>query len=1256
MKRIQAERSVVGALGATALTLYLLVAWTRELQIGWVVVTLAAHVVATALTWRAWRRRPVPASQLASLAMLLVGVGGATWLSWQFDRLERDWPEIVAGREARLGAELNARMDDVMRRGHAAADQAAALAATRAPATDIFRGLAMLREQHEIDALALYTEEGSLLAWAGQHRGALPDTLFAGGFPAYFEERPLFSYVYFPVHVPGRDEHVIAAVLVETGLISDVADGGVGEVVEARTRTRASFRRGGGGTGAVWSLVVGSDTIVHARLEPLTQRSWREMLEKQGRRAVLITVLIAFIALSVSWLHCTGPLRPGWAAVLPLVALLPVLAAAPLGDALHAERLFSPVLFALPLRDLSLGRLLALLLPIAAIVAGARRGQRPVRRFAVRVAAGAIVVAAAYPLVLYGLFAGTTTALLEGPRAYWYGFQLALVITTAMVTLLFLPRVSTVSQDAGGWLDEQQQRTLLVAALVTSAVLGVVCLYIGDPGRPLRFEAAAVWALPFVLGSVALAPLSGRAGALSRLMLAGWLAGTAVLPHVWRMHVDTRLESAQRELERLGSRADPFLHYLLEEFSTQSAARFAGGESGVQLLYRSWVASGLAQGTYPSRVVLWSRETVPLVQLGSAPMPRIVTDGQLQRILASARTQATPAIIEFTDVPDLSRLLTVPLPDSSLITVMVPPRRTLERTSAIAPFLGEITPTSTRLNLVEAGGPEPEQETIEWQPSDDGWRSEAFVKYPDGWYHAHLAVTVPPLGIRLARGMLLITFDLGLLALLWITGVLARGGAPVPRGDWSTWFDSFRARITVALFAFFLIPTAVFGWVAYTALAGEVERVAQTWAQHSVARAVVEFEEGNADLRELAAHAGTDVLRYISGELIDVSSREALDLGVYSAWMPPAIFDRLQRGEDISAVERQQLGDHSYIAAYHALRPSGTLGVPMSLSSGETAVRQRQFAHLVLFAAIVGALLSLALSLAVGRALAGPIGQLRRASAAVGAGRFDVQLPEREGGEFGQLFASFNRMARRLRRARARELRTARVLAWGEMARQVAHEIKNPLTPIKLAVQHLRRAHTDRHEQFDEILEANVSQILTEIDRLSEIARAFSRYGAPALASGPLTAVDAPAVIREALTLYRSGDRAVRYVEDVQPGLPRVQARADELKEVVLNLIENARAALDGAGDIIISAYTTGADRVEIDIADNGPGIPPELLARVFEPHFSTRSSGTGLGLAIVRRLVESWGGAVMAQSGTEGGTIVKVVLRIHESSTAPDS
>jgi signal transduction histidine kinase len=210
------------------------------------------------------------------------------------------------------------------------------------------------------------------------------------------------------------------------------------------------------------------------------------------------------------------------------------------------------------------------------------------------------------------------------------------------------------------------------------------------------------------------------------------------------------------------------------------------------------------------------------------------------------------------------------------------------------------------------------------------------------------------------------------------------------------------------------------------------------------------------------------------------------------------------------------------------------------------------------------------------------------------------------------------------------------------MARQIAHEIKNPLTPIKLSVQHLRRAYRDRRADFGDILDDSVTQILNEIDRLTEIARAFSRYGAPGAEVGPVERVDASAVARDALTLYRSSDSAIEFRSAIEPGLPFVRARAGELKEVILNLLENARDALEGQGIIEVQLYSVG-EAVALDVVDDGPGIPEVLQERIFDPHFSTRSSGTGLGLAIVRRIVESWGGTITVESTPGAGTVMHV-------------
>jgi two-component system nitrogen regulation sensor histidine kinase NtrY len=213
--------------------------------------------------------------------------------------------------------------------------------------------------------------------------------------------------------------------------------------------------------------------------------------------------------------------------------------------------------------------------------------------------------------------------------------------------------------------------------------------------------------------------------------------------------------------------------------------------------------------------------------------------------------------------------------------------------------------------------------------------------------------------------------------------------------------------------------------------------------------------------------------------------------------------------------------------------------------------------------------------------------------------------------------------------------RAERVLAWGEMARQVAHEIKNPLTPVRLGIQHLQRVYRDRRENFAETLEETSRRILGEIDRLDTIARAFSRFAVPGEEAPPVQRVDLAEIASEVAQLYQLAGEgtAVRY-DAAGPvwGL----ARRDEVKEVLVNLFENARNA--GARTITMQVLPG-----EIRIEDDGTGMAADLLPRIFEPRFSTTTSGSGLGLAIVRRLVESWGGSVVVASEEGAGTVVRV-------------
>ena len=182
-----------------------------------------------------------------------------------------------------------------------------------------------------------------------------------------------------------------------------------------------------------------------------------------------------------------------------------------------------------------------------------------------------------------------------------------------------------------------------------------------------------------------------------------------------------------------------------------------------------------------------------------------------------------------------------------------------------------------------------------------------------------------------------------------------------------------------------------------------------------------------------------------------------------------------------------------------------------------------------------------------------------------------------------------------------------------------------------------------RRPDFDEILTRNADAALVEIDRLAGIASSFARFRAPeAAGEAPLETVDLELVVGEVLALYSTGEGGVSFEKEVESGIPPVPSRVAELKEVLVNLLENARAAVRADGEVRVEVRTT-PDGVVLKVRDDGVGIPSEIAPRVFEPHFSTRSAGAGLGLAIVKQLVESWDALVGIESPEGGGTLVTI-------------
>jgi signal transduction histidine kinase len=226
-------------------------------------------------------------------------------------------------------------------------------------------------------------------------------------------------------------------------------------------------------------------------------------------------------------------------------------------------------------------------------------------------------------------------------------------------------------------------------------------------------------------------------------------------------------------------------------------------------------------------------------------------------------------------------------------------------------------------------------------------------------------------------------------------------------------------------------------------------------------------------------------------------------------------------------------------------------------------------------------------------------------------------------------------------------MRSNQLAAWAEMARAIAHEIKNPLTPIQLSTEHLGRLLDDRREGATDDERDCLETIIKQVRALYDIAGEFSAYAKlPVLAPEP---TEPAAFMREVVSPYRvSNPRGITVAERYDES-PPMAADAKVLSRAVINLIENALQAMPGGGTLTVGVRHGNPDGpVELSVTDTGPGLSGEVRRRLFEPYFSTKSSGTGLGLAIARRAVEAHGGTIEVQSVPQQGTTFRILIPVH--------
>ena len=845
------------------------------------------------------------------------------------------------------------------------------------------------------------------------------------------------------------------------------------------------------------------------------------------------------------------------------------------------------------------------------------------------------------------------------------------------------------------------------------------------------------------------------------ILSASTVAALGATTLVWGRTARGRVDAAKRDVAGLNE-TDSVAVTLLRRFGLALAADQAPATR--QALLQHYATSDIAAAGNPIALFAWPTDSAPEAQFQTAqiPIPMSVVAQLVRR--ARATGSITLSSVQ-TDIA-LELVLAVPGASGGVTAAVVAPKSRLFEADPFAPLVGlELDtdaepPYTVRLREPVLG--DTASAAVTWRREGSELHGDWVVRTGTGVAPAHIEVELHPLFALVQRGALIVLLDLAIVGLLWLASVVADGGAGRwIRVRWRTWGRSYRVRLSLALFAFFVIPAIAFAVWSYGQLATDATQSRALLVSETL-RALSPPPNAPMWLPAESERLDTPLLLYRGGELSEASDPLYGDIAPIGRYLERDVEVTLAVRDEETTSRLERLDDGSALFGYRSFAELGTpsivIAAPARADELPLGRRRRDLGVLVLFATAVGALAALWLSGIAARQLARPIRTLREAALALASGARTPPLEAEPTVEFQPVFTAFRRMASDLNASRtaleeaqrrtaavlrnvasgviavnvdgrvslanprseallahalapgelfdavapepvarvvARFLgstadeedfeltldqqqlrgrltrltrggavvtlddvtdlaRAQRVLAWGEMARQIAHEIKNPLTPIRLGVQHLRRARADSRVDFDRVLEHNVNQILTEIDRLDEIARAFSRYGAAPNERPTATPVDVARIVREVVSLERMGQEQHLEWREVGVDAPVYAfARTDELKEVLLNVLENARHA--GSTRVTASVTLDGRDgdaaRASIIVADDGHGIPADVLSRVFEPHFSTRTSGSGLGLAISRQLVEGWGGTIDVESSGRG---TAVIIRLVVPSPAP--
>src|SRR6056297_363512 len=405
-------------------------------------------------------------------------------------------------------------------------------------------------------------------------------------------------------------------------------------------------------------------------------------------------------------------------------------------------------------------------------------------------------------------------------------------------------------------------------------------------------------------------------------------------------------------------------------------------------------------------------------------------------------------------------------------------------------------------------------------------------------------------------------------------------------------------------------------------------------------------------LSEITTPLNIDLMLYRGSELEVSTTPQIFQQNILPSTMPYRVYRNLYENELALTFSSTTLNDEKLIIGYRSIlnadgRPVGAVAIPTFLESPVFVEQMLEttsyllLVYLVMFTLFIGGTVFLS-----GR-LTRPLTLIQRGLNKITKGNTESKVPVSGNDEIGSLASAYNEMVERLDEAQKELIKAERESAWKEMAQQVAHEIKNPLTPMKLNLQHLQRqleANPENVLNLKPAIEKTAANIIEQIESLNKIASDFSKFSRPI--RDPFEPVTLGNLIESVTDLYKHDD-TIHLTSVINNSEIVIQCVPDEIRRVMINLVKNSiEATENGKCSITIKAGKRG-EYIFITIRDNGSGIPFENRDSIFVPNFSTKSSGTGLGLAISKKIIEAHSGSIEFESKIGEGTAFTITLPI---------